>query len=289
MKKNLFCIAIVIILFGCNADKKESYADGASQEAVLTDQSATDTLATPKIIKTADMQFRVKDVQQAKETLSSHLKSQGGTVIEFSIQSHIQESTKVAYSLDSLKEISSYRKTGMLVAKVPSDKLDEFTNTVAKMAVFVDSQNMKLDDQSIAYLANKLKAQNRTETIKQINNTPPRKSNNVETSLYVKDGLVDKKIENLSIDDRVKFSTITLSFYQNNTIQTHIIANDNLYNYKPGFFKRLGLNLIDGWNYFKELILALSHLWMFFIAGFAMFFGVKYYLRSKNKPQNISK
>lgn len=281
MKKNLFCIAIIIVLFGCNAEKKESYADGSTQEVAITDQSATDTLAAPKIIKTADMQFRVKDVQQAKETLSTHLKSQGGTVIEFSIQSHIQESTKVGYSLDSLKEITSYRKTGMLVAKVPSDKLDEFTNTVAKMAVFVDSQNMKLDDQSIAYLANKLKAQNRAEAIKQINKSATRKSNNVETSLYVKDDLVDKKIENMSIDDRVKFSTITLSFYQNNTVQTFIVANDNLYNYKPGFFKRLGLNLVDGWDYFKEFILAISNMWMLVLFGLALFFGVRYYAKRK--------
>ncbi|RZJ82102.1 MAG: DUF4349 domain-containing protein [Flavobacterium sp.] len=269
------------MLFGCNAEKKEGYADGATQDMTIAVDSTADTTASPKIIKTADMQFRVKDVQQAKESLTSHLKSQGGTVVEFAIQSQIQESNKVGYSLDSLKEIISYRKTGMLVAKVPSDKLDDFTNTVAKMAVFVNSQNMKFDDQSIAYLANKLKAQNRVEAIKQINKSATRKSNNVETSLYVKDDLVDRKVENMSIDDRVKFSTITLSFYQDNTVETYIVANDNLYNYKPGFFKRLGLNLVDGWNYFKEFILAIANLWMLVLFGFVIFFGVRHYARRK--------
>ncbi|RZL42422.1 MAG: DUF4349 domain-containing protein [Pedobacter sp.] len=283
MKRYLFCAAIIVTMFGCNANKEKDYA---SSESSNTAQSVdaeviADSTATPKIIKTADMRFRVKDVQDTKENLSKTIKAQGGTVAEFSINSYIQESNKVRYSVDSLKEITSYRKEGMLVAKIPSEKLDDFINTIARMAVFVDNQAMKMDDQSIAYLANKLKAQNRAEALNTINQTAKRKGNNVETSLYIKDDYVDKKIDNMNIDNRVKFSTITLNFYQDNTVKTLIVGNDNLSDYKPGFFKRLGLNMLDGWKYFKELILALSHLWMFIVAGFAVFFGIRYYLKSK--------
>jgi len=283
MKRYLFCAAIIVTMFGCNANKEKDYA---SSESSNTAQSVdaeviADSIATPKIIKTADMRFRVKDVQDTKENLSKTIKAQGGTVAEFSINSYIQESNKVRYSVDSLKEITSYRKEGMLVAKIPSEKLDDFINTIARMAVFVDNQAMKMDDQSIAYLANKLKAQNRAEALNTINQTAKRKGNNVETSLYIKDDYVDKKIDNMNIDNRVKFSTITLNFYQDNTVKTLIVGNDNLSDYKPGFFKRLGLNMLDGWKYFKELILALSHLWMFIVAGFAVFFGIRYYLKSK--------
>lgn len=275
MKRCLFCIAIVIVMFGCNSEKKE-YA--ATSEAIMADSTAQESLAT-KIIKTADMRFRVKDVQQTKEKLSSAIKAQGGTVVEFSIQSSIQESDKVKYSIDSLKEISSYRKEGVLIAKVPSEKLDDFTNTVARMAVFVDHQAMKMDDQSIAYLANQLKAQNRVDAVKQINKVSTKKSANVESSLYIKDDYVDKKIENMNIDDKVKFSTITLNFYQDNTVNTLIVGNDNLYDYRPGFFQRLGLNIVDGWTIFKELVLGLSKLWMLIVLGFAMFFGIRTYIR----------
>lgn len=277
MKRCLFCIAIVIVMFGCNSEKKE-YA--ATSEVVIADSTAQENLAT-KIIKTADMRFRVKDVQQTKEKLSSTIKAQGGTVVEFSIQSSIQESDKVKYSTDSLKEITSYRKEGVLIAKVPSEKLDDFTNTVARMAVFVDHQAMKMDDQSIAYLANQLKAQNRVDAVKQINKALTKKSANVESSLYIKDDYVDKKIENMSIDDRVKFSTITLNFYQDNTVNTLIVGNDNLYDYRPGFLQRLGLNIVDGWTIFKELVLAVSKLWMLIVLGFAMFFGIRTYIRRK--------
>lgn len=283
MKKYVCCAAIMVMMFGCSREQKADYADTTSSEKVMEDAIAADTSSnlTPKIIKTADMRFRVKDVQDTKEKLSSVIKSQGGTVAEFSIRSYIHETTKVRFSVDSLKEISSYQKEGLLVAKIPSEKLDGFTNSIAKMAVFVDNQAMKMDDQSIAYLSNKLKAQNRSEALNTINQTAKRKGNNVETSLFIKDDYVDKKIENMNIDERVKYSTITLNFYQDRTVKTLIVGNDNLSDYKPGFFRRLGLNMMDGWKYFKELILALSHLWMFFVMGLVVFVVIRYYLRIK--------
>jgi len=282
MKKYLLGIAIIITVFGCNSDRK-NYVSSESLNSVeqVDAASVADTTATSKIIKTADMRFRVKDVQQTKEQLSETIKRQGGTVTEFSINSTIQESDKVKYSSDSLKEITSYRKEGLLVVKIPSEKLDEFTNTVARLAVFVDHQALKMDDQSIVYLANKLKAQNRADALSAISKTAKGKGNNIESSLYIKDDYVDKKIENMNIDNSLRFSTITLNFYQDNTISTLIVGNDNLYNYRPGFFQRLGLNLVDGWTYFKEFILAISHLWMLAAFGILIFIAIKYYLKRK--------
>jgi len=279
MKRNIIAIAIILALFGCNAEKKD-YAS-ADKES-MADTTATVELPAEKIIKTADMRFRVKDVQNTKEQLSKTIKAEGGTVAEFSIESSIQETDKVKQSTDSLKEITSYRTQGYLVAKVPSEKLDEFTNTIAKMAVFVDNQSMKMDDQSIAYLSNKLKAQNRVDAIEKINKVASKKSTNVESSLNIKDDYVDKRIENMQIDSRVKFSTITLNFYQDNTVKTMIVANDNLYDYRPAFINRLWLGIVNGWTIFKEIIIAISNLWMLILVGIAIFFTIKYFIR-KNK------
>ncbi|MBB6239070.1 hypothetical protein HDC90_003717 [Pedobacter sp. AK013] len=280
MKRNIIAIAIVLTIFGCQKsnDKYASSETLVANELIIP----TDSTAVAKIIKTADMRFRVKNVQNTKEQLSKTIKAEGGTVAEFSIESSIQETDKIKQSTDSLKEITSYRTQGYLVAKVPSEKLDEFTNTIAKMAVFVDHQSMKMDDQSITYLANKLKAQNRVDAIEKINKVALKKSANVESSLYIKDDYVDKKIENMQIDSRVKFSTITLNFYQDNTVKTMVVANDNLYDYRPAFINRLWLGIVNGWTIFKEIIIAISNLWMLILVGIAIFFTIKYFIR-KNK------
>lgn len=278
MKKYLIYCVFAIAAFGCNKEKSYESATADVTEANL---ESTDTLLTEKIIKTADMRFRVKDVQQTKEKLSSAIKAEGGTVAEFSIQSNVQKTEKVRYSTDSLLELTAYRTDGYITAKVPSDKLDEFTNKIAGMAVFIDQQSMKLDDQSIAYLANQLKNRNRVEAVAQLNKHASKKSNNVETSLLLKDDYVDKKIENLIIDNKVKYSNITLNFYQDNTVKRIVVENDNLSDYRPGFFKRLLLSIDSGWTIFKEFLLILTNLWVLFALGTAGYLIFKYYRRKK--------
>ena len=282
MKRNIIAIAIIVGLFGCqNAKTNNESADVAEAKEIAIPPIADSTFAA-KIIKTADMRFRVKDVQNTKEQLSKTIKAQGGSVAEFSIQSSILETDKAKQSADSLKEITSYRTDGYLVAKVPSEKLDDFTNTIAKMAVFVDNQSMKMDDQSLAYLANRMKAQNRIQASNEIGNIPSKRSGNIETSLALKDDYVDRKLDNMSIDARVKYSTITLNFYQDNTVKTMIVANDNLSDYRPAFANRLWLSIVNGWTIFMEIILALANLWMLILVGVVVFFIIRYFLR-KNK------
>lgn len=282
MKTHFAIIALAAIVFaGCNAENKAESVDYAATDTIAADAISNGELVE-KMTKTADMRFRVADVQRTKEDLGNTIRKQGGLVMEFSINSNIQNSEKVKFSADSLKEITSYRKEGYMVARVPSEKLDEFTNQIAGIAVFVDHQSLKMQDKSFDYLENKLKSENRQEAVAQIKKVATKKSSNVGSSLIIKDDYVDKKIENLNIDKQVKYSTITLSFYQNNTIKTMIVANDNIYDYKPDFFRRLGLNLVDGWMYFKELILFLSRLWMFVLAGVIAFFVIRYYTRKQS-------
>ncbi|RYD80648.1 MAG: DUF4349 domain-containing protein [Sphingobacteriales bacterium] len=282
MKRNIIAIAIIAGLFGCqNAKTNNESADVAEAKEIAL-APITDTTATVKIIKTADMRFRVKDVQKTKEQLSKTIKVQGGSVAEFSIQSAILETDKVKLSADSSKEITSYRTDGFLIAKIPSDQLDDFTNTIAKMAVFVDNQSMKMDDQSLSYLANKIKAQNRVEAATQIGKIPSKRTGNIETALALKDDYADRKLDNMSIDAKVKYSTITLNFYQDNTVKTLVVANDRLADYRPGFANRFWLSIVNGWTVFMEIILALANLWMLIVFGMIMFFTIRYFLR-KNK------
>ncbi len=280
MKTKLTIIALATVLFAsCSGDYK-SQTENYAATTELTDSTSNEEVSQ-KMIKTADMRFRVKDVQRTKEDIGKLLRTEGGLLMEVAINSSIENTDKVKYSADSLKEITSYRKDGYMVARIPSDKLDGFTNDIANAAVFVDSQSLKMEDKTLSYLSNKLKSDNAKEAVKQIKKTSVKNGGNVETSLYIKDGDVDRKIDNINIDNLVRFSTITLSFYQDNTIKTMIVANDNLYDYKPGFFRRLGLNLLDGLNYFKEFLLLLANFWMFFALGIAAYFGISYYMKAK--------
>jgi hypothetical protein len=279
MKKYLIYGILSLTAFGCSSDKKSSaYAD----EVQKLSSGASDTSVTEKIVKTADMKFRVKDVQSTKEKLGSILKAEGGTIAEFNMHSQIRQNEKVKYSADSLLELTSYRVEGLIVAKIPAEKLDDFTNQVAGMAVFIDDQSLKQDDQSINYLSNQLKNKNKQEAVTQLNNSVSGKKISVaEKSLALKDEYVDNKVNNLLTDRNVRYSTITLNFYQDNTIKKMIVVNDELSDYRPDFFKRFWLSFENGWSIFKEFILILANLWAVLLIIIVGYFIFRHYRRKK--------
>ncbi|RZK97432.1 MAG: DUF4349 domain-containing protein, partial [Pedobacter sp.] len=128
--------------------------------------------------------------------------------------------------------------------------------------LFIDQQSLTLDDQSVTYLANKLKNQNRVEAVDQLNKQANKKNNIVETALNLKDSSTDNKIENMRIDNRVNYSTITLNFYQDNIVQKLVVENDKLEDHRPQFFNRFWLNIQNVWAILMELILVIANLWM---------------------------
>lgn len=287
MKKHLIYCVFAMVAFGCNNNSK---MEGTSAE-ILNKIENGDTVMAAKIIKTADMKFRVKDVQGTKEKLSALLKAEGGTIAEFAINSSINNTEKVKYTTDSLMELTSYRTEGTIVAKVPSEQLDDFTNKVAKMAVFIDNQSMKFDDQSLVYLTNELKSINRAEAVASLKQKKPVKRSAVVTStdvkekLALKDEYVDQRVRNMALNSRVVYSDVTLSFYQDNTVKQLIVGNDELSDYRPPFFQRVLINLQNGWFIFKELVLLLLNMWVVLILIAAGYFGYRYYKRQQKKSQ----
>lgn len=279
MKKYLIYGILGLTALGCSSDKKSGAYENAEQKSIAT---LSDTTVAEKIVKTADMKFRVKDVQHTKETLGSILKAEGGTIAEFNTHSVVRQNDKVKYSADSLLELISYRVEGLVVARIPSEKLDDFTNQVAKMAVFIDDQSLKQDDLSLNYLSNQLKNKNKVEAVAQLNNSVSGKKVSVaEKSLALKDDLVDNKVNNLLTDRNVRYSTITLNFYQDNTVKKMIVVNDNLSDYRPDFFKRFWLSFQNGWGVFKEFILILANLWALILLAVAGYFVFRHYRRKK--------
>ena len=284
MKKYLIYCVFTIVAFGCNKGEHT----GSSAELLEKIENG-DTIMESQVIKTADMKFRVKDVQNTKEKISAILKAEGGAIGEVSINSNIQNTEKVKYSTDSLLELTAYRTEGLMVARVPSEKLDDFTNQVARMAVFVDHQSLKFDDQSLIYLTRELKSINRKEAVALIEKKADRKdqkkkvitSADVSKSLALKDEYVDQKMQNMAIESRVQYSDVTLNFYQDHTVKQIVVGNDNLSDYRPPFFQRVVINLQNGWLIFKELILMLVNIWSILLLIAIGYFTYRYYRKQR--------
>ena len=279
MKRNFIVVAMAMAFLGCSNEKRNEAADS---EALKTDMELTDSAATAKIIKTADVRFRVKDALQTKREISTRIKQYGGTLVEVSIENQIVQQDKVKYSADSLSEITLYSTEGRITAKIPAENLDQFTDETVAHADFVDQQSLLFDDQSISYLANKAKTRNRVEAVNNISKKPVKGKNDVEKTLGMKDDIVDQQVNNLLIDKQVKSSTVTLSFYQGNTVKKTLIANDNLGDYRPGFLQRLSLGLVNGWFILTEFVLILANIWALLLVAVVVYVGIRYYKKRRS-------
>jgi len=275
-KEQLTCMGLLCAIFwmGCaNSHKEVSAAD-----TTATITSLDTTLKTEKLVKTADMHFKVKDVKQVSQNISALTVKYNGMVMHHSMQSSINNSQRLPLSNDSLMLISSYNTNADMVVKIPAANVDEFLTTVGKMAVYINNRNMDIQDKTLDYLSAQMKVASRTAFIDQQKKGIVKVKNPADV-MNLKDDLIDQQIENKRIDAAVKYSTVGLNFYQNNTIAREVVVNDDPSTFKLSVTTRFGQAVANGWALFMDTLIGLANLWMFVLAAVAGWVLFRYYKR----------
>jgi hypothetical protein len=277
-KMLLIMLPAIALLAACKGKHYSASADSA--------MSTTDSILNKaKLVKTADVSFKVKNVRQTGEVIALLTDKFDGMVMHHHMQSSAIQNERVHLSNDSVMLVSSFNTTADMSVKIPSEKLEDFINQVNHMGIYINSSKMDIEDRSLDYLSSKLKADNRKELVAQ------QKSGKVtlkhpEEILAVKDDIVDKQISNLKTDIEVKYSTINLSFYQSDTILKEIIANDDPSAYNIPELQRIGLAFASGWAVFMDMAIGLINLWMFILAGLGIWAAYRFYTKRKARLAN---
>ena len=265
--KFLTLIVAVAMLAACKGKGKSAEADSTRSSSVEMKKM---------LVKTADINFKVKNVLKTGEAVAALTDQYNGMVMHHQTQSEMKASENIRLSNDSIMLVSAYNTTADMTVKIPSEKLENFINQVSHLGIYINSSKMDIEDRSLGYLSSKLKAENREELVAQ------QKSGKVtlkhpQDILSVKDDIVDKQISNLKTDEDATYSTITLNFYQTDTINKEVVANNDPSAYNIPVIKRLGLALANGWFVFMDLVVAMANLWMFILLGIGVWFGVIFY------------
>ena len=288
-KLGLVTFTFAVTLYSCK--QAEATAEEAIPENVKLEKSA-DTIANlvqkkdlnRKFIRTADIKFKVKNVPQSTYAIENTTAKFGGFVTYTNLQSDISEKTKTKISQDSTLETTKYNVENNITIRVPNTQLDTILKTISKQIDFLDFRVIKADDVSLQMLANQL-AQNRSASqekrVQKAIDTKGKKLTAIidaEENLNAKKEANDsKKLENLSLQDQVNFSTVTLQIYQRETIKQEIVANEKMHR------QNIGSKIIDGlrtgWYMLEEIIAFLIQLWSLFLIGIMCFLVYKKYLK----------
>jgi hypothetical protein len=233
-----------------------------------------------KFVRTAELRFKVKSVIKATYGIEDITVRHGGFVTYTNLNSNIDNVNTTAVSADSSLETTYFTVINSMTIRVPNTKLDTTLKDIAKHIDYLDYRIIKADDVALQILSNDLTQKRSAKTEKRLTDAIDTRGKKLNETVASEEILSNKqeqsdnaKIANLSLNDQINFSTITLSIYQRQEIKRELISNHkNITAYESSFGTKIVDALKSGWHILEVFILFVLNLWGVFLAVIAAFF-----------------
>ena len=282
--KNYSKLGLAVLLFGLAFACKQ--AEASDESAAAEDRTAVEVISSSaavekseskrKFVRTADLKFKVKSVTKSTYAIENIVSRNGGFVSFTDLKSNISEKSETQVSQDSTLETTRFTVDNTITIRVPNTQLDTVLKSMAKEIDFLDSRLIKADEVSLQLLSNQLAQKRLAKHQKRLENDIDTKGKKLKEINEAENNVLDKETEsdstiinNLSLQDQVNFSTITLYLYQREAFKRELFANEKSSNsYRP----HIGLQILEsiktGWYILEKIISFLMVLWPFALIGF---------------------
>jgi hypothetical protein len=277
----LLCLFITACGSGYNNKAEADYATADSVSYAYN----SDTSQLPQdrlMIRKAEMNFKVKELQKTSQKISAITAHCGGEVWNNHLKTDIQNTISKKISADSLLEVITYRQTNELTIRVPSKNLDSLLIQLEGLSQLLHEKQVTTENVSLEYLSHELKSKNMSRTqIRHENNVTIKKSNLEQytaaelVNSEIQNGIVDHQIQNLALMDEVKYSTVSVSIYQDTEAYKNIVANLQFNRFEPGFGASVVMAVQDGWDFMLGAILFLIKIWPLYLFATGLFFLIR--------------
>jgi len=276
--------------------------ESPQEEAVLSEKTSADesmknvlssnaAVQNPddkrKFVRTADIKFKVKNVAQSTYKIENAVGKFGGIVTNTDLQSQIEDRSQMKVSADSTLQTTKYSVRNNITLRIPNIKLDTVIKSIAKEIDYLDFRVIKADDVSLQLLAADLSQQRFSDHTKRLQNDIDQKGKKLNDISNAENEVLNKKeqsdnarIQNLSMQDQIKYSTVTLAIYQNETIKSELVAieKDNK------AYGNFGLEIMDGlktgWYILASIVAFVVQLWSLVLLALLGIFIYKKFLRN---------
>ena len=286
----LLALGLVVACKESVAEESADYSESAvtdSTSVVSSSAAVVDKNSNRKFVRTADVKFKVKNVAKSTYAIEDATTKFGGFVTYTNLQSNIHSEDRTKVSQDSTLVTTKYKVDNNITIRVPNTKMDTVIKTIAKQIHFLDYRIIKADDVSLQMLSNELAQKRSNSSEKRLANaidSKGKKLNQVvdaEATLDAKKEQNDaSKIQNLSLQDQVNFSTLTLNIYQDESIKQEMVANEKSINaYRPNIGLQIWDSIKTGWFMLENIISFVVVLWPFALIGLLGFLGYKKFLK----------
>lgn len=251
--------------------------------AQVSSSAATFDDGQRKFIRTAQAQFRVKDVYTSALAIEDVAAQQGGFVVDNDIAAQTHSVQRRPAGDGKLLELAEYTVRGTLTVRVPSDKTQAFLRAIASQMEFLDQRGFDAADAQFQMLRQQLAYQREQQAQLELGQAVQsgdrldRKADVIAARTGSKLQRDEALIQQKEFEDRVAFSTINLSLYQLSRIrQTEMVDVEAVFDkHSPGFFWRLFSALRVGWYGLLDLLLVLLQVWPLWLAVGLGLYGLR--------------
>jgi hypothetical protein len=297
-------VASLMVILAVSCKKAEAAAETAYESnttAVITPNSTNDAATNDisssaavepknsdrKFVRTADIKFKVKNVANSTYTIENTANKFGGFVTYTNLQSTVSDKQETKMSQDSTLEITKYTVENNITIRVPNVRLDTVIKTIAKQIDFLEYRIIKADDVSLQMASNQMQQNRSSIQEKRLEKAIDTKGKKLNEVIAAEDNLKNQKeqndnskLENVSLQDKVNFSTLTLQIYQRETIKEEMVANAKTY--RQNFGSQILDGLKTGWYVIQGIITILAQLWSVILIGIGGYFIFKKYFQKGN-------
>lgn len=285
--------AIVILMSGCNGRSEQAMPDqkdAVAASSPLSSAAAEEPLkdSARKFIRTSDIRFRVKDVAQATYAIEDITRNFNGFVTYTHLESTTEDKKVTQLSLDSALETIHYSVVNTMTLRVPNVKLDSTLKAIAGLVDYLDYRTIKADDVALQIRANyktQLRATGNSERVRAAINIRGKKLPETTSAESIatdrRKEADDAELANLSLQDQVNYSTVSLALYQRTEAKHWVVANEDSDQYRPGLGLRLWESLKIGWHVVEDIFVFFTRLWLLILLGIAGFILYKKYRPKK--------
>jgi hypothetical protein len=294
VKRSLVLLTVAALLLISCKKSEAPQEEIASENAISADTVSSSAAvekegSTRKFVRTADIKFKVKNVTQSTYTIENITNKFDGFVTYTNLQSTIIDEFETKVSLDSTLQTIRYNVENDITIRVPNKRLDTVIKSIAKQIDFLDYRIIKADDVSLKILSNQLTQTRSVNNEKRIEKAIDTKGKKINDIMEAENTLANKKeqndntkLDNLSIQDQVNFSTLTIKIYQNESVKQEIIASTKDSNfYKPNIGIRILDSLKSGWYVLINIIVFLFEIWWLLVFTIGGFFLYKKYIKKE--------
>ncbi len=252
-------------------NKETAIQDETSVSHKLASKAVNQQVADKKFVVNAKAVFTVNDVVESVNKIEELTKENQGFVEVSRIENGLISEEDIVRS-DTIIRLSRYIRSAEMTVRIPKENVSEFLKQLQKQVKFLQESEFSAKDVTLdiyrEQLASKISSEEVAELEKQRLDAQKAKQqeSNVETinkTYQAKTKQALAELEKKAIEDKIKYSTIKLSFaqpeniYQKTLTNTQQLANS----YQPSFQEQLQESLQVGWLSFQTVILKLVKGW----------------------------